>query len=128
MWYTIEINLAIFIACGPAFLAFFRHYLPVVFGGSSDHSRFKSRHHRHSYPLGSVHRSTPAGNRAGNNTLITTNTISPYLENGSEEMIMSNSGIQKKVDVWVENELVKTGKSDSRSNVSTVEGNNDLKF
>ena len=35
MWYNIEVNLAIFIACGPAYLAFFRYYIPSVFGASS---------------------------------------------------------------------------------------------
>ncbi|PVH68737.1 hypothetical protein DL98DRAFT_379418, partial [Cadophora sp. DSE1049] len=35
LWFSIEVNLAIFVSCGPAFLAFFRHYIPGVFGGSS---------------------------------------------------------------------------------------------
>ena len=132
MWYTIELNLAIFIACGPAFLAFFRHYLPTVFGGSSNRSKNKTDHYKNSFPLGSVGRSGPHADKAGTKTTITTK-HGPYFgddNNSSEEMIiMSNSGIQKQVDIWVENEdrdleaaKSDAGKSDSRSPSAVDDG------
>lgn len=54
-------------------------------------------------------------------TKTTVTTRSPYFEdNSSEEMIIMPHGIQKQVDVWVENEDVEAGKQDSRSNASTI--------
>ena len=118
MWYTIEINLAIFIACGPAFLAFFRHYLPAVFGGSSNRTRYNPSHPKNSYPLGSVPHPPPTVHK-GNKTTVTTR--SPYFEdNSSEEMIIMPTGIQKQVDIWVENEDLEAGKPGTRSELSTV--------
>lgn len=117
IWYTVEVNLAIFIACGPAFLAFFRHYLPAVFGGSSHHTKFNPSHPKNSYPLGSV---PHAASHMDKGTKTTVTTRSPYFEgNSSEEMIIMPNRIQKQVDVWIENDL-ETGKQDSRSNASTI--------
>jgi hypothetical protein len=118
MWYKIEINLAIFIACGPAFLAFFRHYLPAVFGGSSNRTRYNPSHPKNSYPIESVPHPPPNIDK-GNKTTVTTR--SPYFEdNSSEEMIIMPTGIQKQVDVWVKNEGLDAVKLDTRSELSTV--------
>jgi hypothetical protein len=118
MWYTIELNLAIFIACGPAFLAFFRHYVPAVFGSSSNRTHYNPSHPKNSYPLGSIPHG-PTSTDKGTKTTITTR--SPYFEdNSSEEMIIMPAGIQKQVDVWVENEALEAGKSGNRSELSTV--------
>jgi hypothetical protein len=120
MWYTIEVNLAIFIACGPAFLAFFRHYLPAVFGESSHRTNYHPSHPKNSYPLGSVSNTAPHTDK-GIKTTVTTR--SPYFEdNSSEEMIIGGSqmGIQKQVDIWVEKEDLEAGKNGERSNASTI--------
>lgn len=117
MWYVIEVNLAIFIACGPAFLAFFRHYFPNVFGGSSHHPDNHPSYNKNSYPLGSVPRTVP---HADNRVKTTITTRNPYFEdNSSEEMIITPTGIQKQVDFWVENEDLEAGKVDEGSNAST---------
>ncbi|KAF4630434.1 hypothetical protein G7Y89_g7705 [Cudoniella acicularis] len=121
MWYTIELNLAIFIACGPAFLSFFRRYLPMVFGGQTSRSRSKAYQHKeyknkNSYPLRSVsqngqHRTL--SKNPGVKTTITSKDATFFdIENSSEERIMvSNAGIQKQVDVWIENEENEATKS-----------------
>lgn len=116
MWYIIELDLAIFVACGPAFLAFFRHYLPAVFGGSSAGG---SRQFKNSYPLGSrsAVKGTHTEHKSGNKTTVSTR--DPYFTspNDSEEMIIMNNGggIQKQVDVWVSAEDAEAGKVDARS-------------
>ncbi|KAH6681321.1 hypothetical protein B0J14DRAFT_633068 [Halenospora varia] len=128
MWYTIELNLAIFIACGPAFLAFFRRYLPMVFGGMTSQSKSKAYQHdeyrnKHSYPLGSVSQGGHQHTHSKKSGLKTTVTSKPGtffdVENSSEEMIIaSNSGIQKQVDVWIQDETLDATKSSTKSESS----------
>lgn len=125
MWYTIELNLAIFIACGPAFLAFFRRYLPMVFGGMTSRSKSKAYQHdeyrnKHSYPLGSVSHGGHQHTHSKKSGLKTTVTSKPGtffdVENSSEEMIIaSNSGIQKQVEVWIQDESLDATKSSTKS-------------
>ena len=118
MWYVIELNLAIFIACGPAFLAFFRHYLPSIFGGSSHYPENHPSYPKHSYPLGTVPHNVPQTDKRAKTTVTTR---SPYLEdNSSEEMIIGQTGIQKEAGLWMENEDLKAGKGGERSDVAQV--------
>ena len=125
MWYTIELNLAIFIACGPAFLAFFRRYIPSVFGGSSAPSNDQASHRKNSYPLGTVTRPATQANKPGLTTTVTARDRSYFGNdsNGSEErIVLSGSEIQRQVEVWMESEDVEGAKPDSRSNNSIGNG------
>ncbi|KAH9219720.1 hypothetical protein DL95DRAFT_482812 [Leptodontidium sp. 2 PMI_412] len=125
MWYTIELNLAIFIACGPAFLAFFRRYIPSVFGGSSAPSNDQASHRKNSYPLGTITRPATQANKSGLTTTVTARDRSYFGNdsNGSEErIVLSGSEIQRQVEVWMESEDVEGAKPDSRSNNSIGNG------
>jgi hypothetical protein len=112
LWYTIELNLAIFVACGPAFLAFFRHYFPAVFGSSSNNTQSKKQTSRmkNTYPLGSISHGMGLQSGHGLRTTVTTrqNNKGGKSENSSMEMIImgsgSEGGVQKQVDVWIEKE------------------------
>jgi hypothetical protein len=125
LWYSIEVNLAMFIACGPAFLAFFRHYIPSVFGGSSSRSQPSYPTHKNSHALlsmGHVSRRHEMGTGGIQTTVAVANKAGTSWygeENGSEEMIMGAEGsIQKQVDAWVVSEDMDVGKVGTRSNNS----------
>jgi len=135
IWYTVELNLAIFIACGPAFLAFFRHYLPAVFGGSSSRTKYKATEYKGSFPLGSFQRDmTKSGIRttvtADGGLMSGTLTGAKMDDNSSEDLIIIGpdadaardreglgGGITKQVEVWVDGELLGSEAHVNSSNV-----------
>jgi hypothetical protein len=128
-WYTIELNLAICVACGPANLAFFRHHFPTFFDSSNTAGRYMSNGGR-VYPLSNIQNGTRGtggqrshiGNKSFVQTTVTTN--DPYfLENNSEEMIIPDSRIRRQVDVWVDHEDadVEGGKSQNGNSIHGVE-------
>jgi hypothetical protein len=56
-WYTIELNLAICVACGPANLAFFRYHFPALFGSSTAAGQYFPNG-RMVYSLGNIQHGT----------------------------------------------------------------------
>lgn len=109
----VELTLAIFIACGPVILAFCRHSLPTVFGGSIAGGSYGSNRDKNSHPLGSIW--ACSGTMIGKKSMVQASVFNkgPYLmENASEETtVMPGSGIHQQAEVWVNYEDGNDGKS-----------------
>jgi hypothetical protein len=113
-WSGIELNVAIFITCGPAFKAFIRRHFPLVLGSSYKRTsgHLQQARDNHSFPLSSHHRHSKSKTMV---TTVTTRAKQPDSES-EENIVLPYHGIMRKVSVNVE-----VRDSDTASGTASVE-------